>query len=198
MFYAKMTFTCADCSNLVVMCYGFIFVHNHLITNNMARIVTHSKSSVIRSLRRQYKTVGYTVRVTNEQAFVMKLPTYNYIRTPKQDESRERFRRAQELASQELNDPERFLYWQSKAKRQARYKTVRGYCIAYWYKRLKEMDLEEAKRQFDEIQQENNKAVANGEIVVDEQNKLRSFAYQSAIYGTKTAEEIKSESKADG
>ena len=164
----------------------------------MARIVLSTKSYVIRLMRRQYRKVGLTVRVKDERVYLLKKAEYTYSRSLKQDECRERFRRAQEFASAEMKDPERERYWKRYAQRHHKQKTARGYCLSYWYDKVRSMD-QSAYNERDKVLSKTwRETLKRGESAEKEEYELRKLYLSPSTYGTEPAEVLKARRKASG
>ena len=164
----------------------------------MARIIISTTSYTIRQMRRQHRMVGLTIRVKNQSVFIMKKTEYVYNRSKKQDECRERFRRAQELASADLKDPDRLAYWTRYARDHKRYKTIRGCCISYWYNRVDSKDIEAHHEASEKAEIALDEALERGESGEKERLEVRRLVLTPRTYGTESADVLKARRKASG
>lgn len=164
----------------------------------MARIIISPKSQTISYLRRTHKRVGISVRLKNEKIFLVKKPEYVYTRSLKQEECRERFRRAQELMLEEFKDPKRVAYWKRQAEHSGKYKTAKGCCRAYFYSRVKIDDIQEQREREVAAAEAYSKAIERGETGAEERKTCRMLEYQPAVGGSKSADVMKEERLARG
>jgi hypothetical protein len=142
--------------------------------------------------------VGLTIRVKNQSVFIIKKTEYVYNRSKKQDECRERFRRAQELASADLKDPDRLAYWTRYARDHKRYKTIRGCCISYWYNRVDSRDIDAHHEVSEKAEIALDEALERGESGEKERLEVRRIILAPRKYGTESADVLKARRKASG